>query len=67
MVKMYAIIIDDKGEGLRILEQIKWIKRDAKTEIDHLMKLRRAERELTEASLSASEVNKSQEMGKGVN
>ena len=31
------------------------------------MKLRRAERELTEASLSASEVNKSQEMGKGVN
>jgi len=23
MVKMYGIIIDDKGEGLRILEQIK--------------------------------------------
>ena len=54
MIKLYDVVLADQGDVEKIRDEMKHIKQKARMEIDNLMKMRRMEKEITEATLSAS-------------
>jgi hypothetical protein len=55
IIKFYDVVLADDDEEVEMIrDQMKNIKQRARLEIDNLMKLKRMEKEITEATLSAS-------------